>query len=249
MTAAAAPTTQTAATMVWKVGIFLRLVAFSLQSQPLDIARRVAERETAALEARAHYTYRQTVTIEEVSPRGGLYREVREVIFSPTGDRTERFVGNPTQNLVRLRLTEEDFRDIREVQPFLFTPEVLWLYQTRPRGEDSADGVDCWLLEVRPRQTHQSQRMFDGLFWVDKRDLSVIKTEGVAVPQILRYKNENLFPRFTTFREKLDGHSFPVHTHSDDTLAFSSGAIRMRMSIRYTDYKRFSARSTVTFHP
>ena len=230
---------------------FLALALWAtLAAQPADIAKRVAERETAALEARSQYTYRQTVLIEELpsnGSRGGQYREVREVTFSPAGERTEQMVGKPVDNLARLRLTDEDFRDIRDVQPFLFTADQLWLYETKPRGEETTDGIDCWLLQVRPRQVHQGMRLFDGMFWVDKRDYSVVKSEGVAVPQILNRKEENLFPRFTTFREKVGEHWFPVHTHSNDELAFSSGPIRQKMTIKYEEYRRFGAESTVTF--
>lgn len=202
------------------------------------------------MEARQHYTYRQTVLIEELpskGSRGGLYREIREVIFSPSGDRSEQMVGKPVDNLGRLRLTEEDFRDIRDVQPFLFTSDQLWLYETKPRGEELSEGTDCWLLQVRPRQVHPGQRLFDGMFWVDKRDYSVVRSEGVAVPQILSRKEENLFPRFTTFREKIGEHWFPIHTHSNDELQFSSGPIRQKMTIKYEQYRRFGAESTVTF--
>ncbi len=226
------------------------LAAAPLAAQPADIAKRVAQRETEAMEARRNYTYRQTVLIEEMASKGGKageYREVREVVFSPSGARTERMVGKPNDHLVRLKLTDEDFQDIRDVQPFLFTRDELWLYETKPRGEEMADGVDCWLLQVRPRQVHPGQRLFDGIFWVDKRDFSVVKSEGVAVPQIVNRKQENLFPRFTTFREKIGEHWFPVHTHSNDELQFSSGPIRQRMTIRFEKYQRFGAESAVTF--
>ena len=224
--------------------------SLALHAQPADLAKRVAGRETEAMEARQHYTYRQTVLIEEMASKGGRagqYSEVREVTFSPAGERTEQIVGKPVSNLARLRLTDEDFRDIRDVQPFLFTADQLWLYETKPRGEEAADGVDCWLLQVRPRQVHQGMRLFDGMFWVDKRDYSVVKSEGVAVPQILNRKEENLFPRFTTFREKIGAHWFPVHTHSNDELHFSSGPIRQKMTIKYEKYRRFGAESSVTF--
>ena len=203
------------------------------------------------MKARERYTYRQTVNIEEFASKGGRpgsYSEVREVVFSPAGERTERMVGKPKATLSRLILTEEDFRDIRDVQPFLFTAGELWMYETRFKGEEGANGVDCWLLQVRPRQVFPGQRLFDGLFWVDKTSFSVVKSQGVAVPQIFSRKQENLFPRFTTLRQKIDGdHWFPVETLADDTLPFSSGGIRERMSIRYTHYQRFAAESIVTF--
>src|SRR3954468_7849761 len=78
---------------------------------PSDLAKKVAEREAKNEFERAHYTYRQTVVVEDFDGRGsrtGEYREVRDVIFSPVGERTEVTVGKPTNNLKRLKLTEED---------------------------------------------------------------------------------------------------------------------------------------------
>lgn len=208
-------------------------------------------KETETRDARAHYTYRQSVAVEELDDRGmraGQYREVRDIIFSPTGERTEQLVGGPVRNLKRLVLTEEDFRDIREIQPFVMTTDELWNYETRYRGEERIDDVDCWVLQVRPRQILQGQRLFDGLLWVSRRDYAIVRMEGRAVPQIYSGKTENLFPRFTTLRRPVDGkHWFPYFTYSDDVLPFRSGPLRVRMSIRYTEYKRFEAESSVTF--
>ena len=211
----------------------------------------MALRELENEQERQNYTYRQTVVLEELDKHGmraGQYREVRDIIFSPERKRTEQVVGKPFQSLKRLIMTEEDFRDIREVQPFLFTPELLWIYQTRYRGEETMDGADCYVLQVRPRQILQGQRLFDGMFWVSKKDFSIVRSEGRAVPQIRGTKSENLFPYFTTLRGPVDGeHWFPIHTFADDILAFSTGPQRVRLTIRYSNYQRFSADSTVTF--
>jgi hypothetical protein len=218
---------------------------------PPDLARKVAAREAENESARSNYTYKQTVVVEEVDKNGaraGDYREVREVIFSPSGDRTERVVGQPSMNLKRLKLTEEDFRDLREVQPFLFTPEQLFIYETKYKGEETVDGIDCWVLQVRPRQILHGQRLFDGIFWIDQRDYSIIRSEGQAVPQIrsTNAEKENLFPHFTTVRQKVGDYWFPIHTYADDTLFFGHGSQRMRLIIRYANYQRFGAESTIT---
>ena len=221
------------------------------EQPPPDLARRVAQRETATQAARNQYTYQQMVTIEELDGRGarrGEYREIRDIIFSPERERTEQMVGKPQRSLQRLVLTDEDFQDIREIQPFVMTEEQLWIYERKFRGEEKVDGVDCWLLQVRPRQILQGQRLFDGLLWIDKRDYSIVRTEGQAVPQIRRMKSENLFPRFTTIRQSVDGkHWFPVTTYADDVLEFRTGPQRMRMRIEYSNYKRFGADSNITF--
>ena len=68
------------------------------------------------------------------------------------------------------------------------------------------------------------------------------------MPQIRTTKSENLFPHFTTLRQKIDGeHWFPVKTWGDDVLHFRSGSERMRIVIDYANYKRFGADSTIKF--
>lgn len=199
---------------------------------PAGLVKRIAARETENAAARDNYTYRQRVRVDEFDKRGviaGEYREVRDIIFLPSGERSERFVGKPLDTLDRLKLTDEDFRDIREVQPFLLTTGQLFLYETRFRGEETIDGIDCWVLSIAPRQILEGQRLFDGMIWVDKSDDSIIRSEGQAVPQILRSRSENLFPHFTTIRRKLDDkYWFPVETYGDDTLPFRNGPLRMR---------------------
>lgn len=218
---------------------------------PPHLARTVAARETENARARLDYTYRQSVLIQEFDRHGrpgGLYREVRDIIFSPETGRGERFVKRPVSTLRRLVLTKEDFRDIRQVQPFLFTSDQLWAYQARYRGTEVVDGREYYVLQVRPRQVFQGQRLFDGMLWIDETDLAVARSEGQAVPPIFKGKSENLFPHFTTIRAKIDGkHWFPVKTYADDTLAFRTGPLRMRMIIDYTNYKRFTAESTIKF--
>jgi hypothetical protein len=210
---------------------------------PPDLVRKVALRESETAQAQGNYTYRQTVSIEEIDTHGarsGDYREVRDIIFSPAEERTEKLVGKPELNLHNLQLTDEDFRDIREIQPFLLTSEQAFLYETKFRGEEKIEGVDCFVLQIRPRQILQGQRLFDGLLWIDERDFSII--------QIRTTKTENLFPHFTTIRTKIEGGLwFPVTTYGDDTLYFRSGPQRVRLVIRYSQYQKFGADSKITF--
>jgi hypothetical protein len=211
----------------------------------------IAARETETEQAQSNYTYRQTVTFDELTPAGmtaGTYREVRDIIFSPTQERTEQMVGKPFTTLTRVKMSDEDFRDIRDVQPFLLTRDQAFLYQTQFRGDEKVDGVDCFVVQIRPRQLLDGQRLFDGLLWVSKKDYSVIRSEGQAVPEIRTLKTENLFPRFTTLRQKMDGDFwFPVMTYGDDTLQFTSGPQRVKLTIRYTDYHRFGADSKILY--
>jgi hypothetical protein len=218
---------------------------------PKDLARRVAQREDLSEAERSQYTYKQWFTFEEFDHRGnrsGMYQERREVIFLANGERVEKLTGKPSSTLERIRMTDEDFRDIRDIQGGLFTAERLGFYETKPKGEEVIDGIACWVLQVRPRQILDGMRMFEGLFWVDQRDFSIVRSEGRAVPQLRSSKpgKENLFAHFTTVREKVGDFWFPVMTFADDTLDFNSGPVRVKFTIRYREYKRFRAASKIT---
>jgi hypothetical protein len=224
--------------------------AKAMDDAPANLAKLVAVRESETETERNEYTYRQSVTIDELDNRGaarGQYRETRDIIFSPSHERTEDAIGKPDNGLKYLTLTEEDFRDIRDIQPLVLTEDRLWNYETKFRGEETMDEVNCWVMQVRPRQILQGQRFFDGLIWVDKKQYNIVRMEGQAVPQIRTTKTENLFPRFTTIRKPIDGkHWFPVYTYADDTLQFRTGPQRIRLRIAYSSYKRFGAESTFT---
>jgi hypothetical protein len=238
-----------------RIGLILASGLFAASANaedpPADLLRRIIQRETATEQAQSNYTYQQTVTIDEFDQRGarsGEYKEIRDIIFSPAHERTERFVGKPQSSLVRLQLTDEDFRDLREIQPFLLTKDQAFIYETKFRGEENMDGRDCWVVQIKPRQILQGQRLFDGMMWVDKQDFSIVRNEGQAVPRILTMKSENLFPRFTTLRQKVDGDFwFPVKTYGDDQLQFRTGPLHMRLVIDYNKYQKFGADSKITF--
>jgi hypothetical protein len=235
----------------WAVCIVLVSAIGWSTDPPPGLARKAAERESASEAARAQYLYRQKVLIEEIGPKGGKageFRETREILFSSAGERTETVVGKASSTLVRLILTEEDFRDLREIQPLLLTKERLWLYSTVFRGEETVQNTACWVLEVKPRQILDGQRLFQGLLWIAKSDFSVIQSEGQAVPEILGTKKENLFPRFRTVRHRMpDGFWFPVLTVADDTLSFRNGPLRLRMRVEYGNYQKFGSDTVIRF--
>jgi hypothetical protein len=228
----------------------LSILSLRAAEPPANLAKRVAQRETETAEERSHYAYTQLVRLQELDARGsqsGEYRETREVIFSPSGERTEQMVGQPVARLKNLVLTPEDFADIRTVQPFVLTSDQLWNYDADYKGEEPVEGVNCWVLRIRPKHILSGQRLFDGMLWVRQDDSSVVKSEGQAVPQIITAKQENLFPRFTTVRKQVNGFWFPAVTSADDTLYFRNGSVREKLTIRFNEYKRFGSETTVTF--
>jgi hypothetical protein len=104
------------------------------------------------------------------------------------------------------------------------------------------DELSTYVFRVAPKRMEKNQRYFQGTIWVDDHDLAVVKSDGKAVPDL----KENLFPRFVTYRENIEGNFwFPTYTHADDVLHFSHDDVRIRMTVRYRNYKRFGATSKI----
>lgn len=239
------------------LGLVLGLIGFAdwmpgqTAAPPRDLVRQVAAQGSLFEKELGHYTYRQTFQFFELDQKGltrGHYKETRDVLFTPAGERTEEFVWGPVNALLYMRLTDEDFRDLRDVQPFVLNEDNLWNYETEYKGIESVDGEACYVYRLKPRQVLDGQRLLDGMMWVSREHLQVVRVAGQPVPQIYRESGDNLFPHFTTIYRPVDGKFwFPVKTVADDTLGFRSGLQKIRYMIDFENYKRFSAESSIQF--
>ncbi len=219
-------------------------------SVPADqIIQHFAEREAEFKRERDNYTYTQTFVVQTIDAGGqpdGEYRMTSDIVFSTTGKRYDKVTYAPPSTLQRVSLSEQDFADLQNVQPFVLTTNELPKYDITYVGRQRVDELSTYVFEVKPKKIEKNQRYFQGRIWVDDKDLEIVKTYGKAVPDILKRNEENFFPRFETYRENIEGHYwFPTYTHADDVLHFSTGDIRIRMTVRYKDYKRFRVTSRI----
>jgi len=213
-----------------------------------EIIRKFAAKEAEFAEARNNYTYRQSLKMEELdpggNPTGGRWEEVDDIIFTPEGKRIEKVVYAPVISLKNIGLTPEDVKDLREVQPFVLTTAALPEYNINYLGREKVDEIGCFLFSVKPKKLVAGKRYFEGQVWVDDRDLQIVKSYGKGVGIA---KNQE-FPKFETYREQIDGqYWFPTYTHADDTLHFKDMSQRIRMVVKYQDYKRFVGKSTIKY--
>ena len=216
-----------------------------------DVIRRFSAREKEFKTARDNYTYRQIVKVQQLSLSGdveGTYEMQSDIIFTPEGERIEKVVYAPISSLTKLNLSPEDERDLRSVQPFVLTTDDMQKYDIQYQGRQKVDELSTYVFFVRPKRFEKGERYFEGQIWVDDRYFQIVKTYGKAVPDIRKKGQENLFPRFETYREQIDGkYWFPTWTGADDTLHFSSGAQRVRMIVRYENYRQFRSDIKVTY--
>ncbi|MGA2039845.1 MAG: hypothetical protein ABSH42_11250 [Bryobacteraceae bacterium] len=216
-----------------------------------EIIRKFAAKESEFAEARGNYTYRQSLKLEELdpggNPTGGKWEEVDDIIFTPEGKRIEKVVYAPVMNLKVIGLTKEDIDDLHNVQPFVLTTEEVPNYDINYLGKEKIDEIDCYLFSVKPKKMLPGKRYFEGQAWVDDRDLQIVKTYGKGTG-LVKKSSDYQFPKFETYREQIDGkYWFPTYTHADDTLHFKDLSQRIRMVVKYQDYKRFEGKSTIKY--
>jgi hypothetical protein len=217
-------------------------------AQPVDqIIQTFAQHEAEFKVERDNFTYTQDFVIQTIGPGDrpdGEYRMTTDITYGQDGKRNENVTYAPPSTLERITLSEQDLDDVRNVQPFVLTTAELPKYNVTYAGREQVDEIGTYVFDVAPKKIEKNQRYFQGRVWVDDRDLEIVKTDGKAVPDIRKGDNENVFPEFVTYRENIEGHYwFPTYTSSNDTLHFSTGPVRIHMSIRYKDYRRFRVTS------
>ena len=246
----------------WVLGLFLLLwiaprgahsigpfadAAQAVDGLPVEeIIRKFAANESRLRQEFKNFLFRQEITIQTLGPRGlvtGEFRRVSEIIVNDRGEREERILYFPIPTLREIVVTQYDFADFAGIQPFALGLEDLPKYVVTYVGRERIDEIDTYVFDVRPRRPPDPKKMheryFQGRIWVDTVDLMIVKVQGKGLPE----DRENKFPRFETYRENIEDKLwFPTYTYADDVLDFPGRSVRVRMVIRYTNYRRFSGK-------
>jgi hypothetical protein len=218
-----------------------------------DIIQKFAAKEAIFKQARNNYTYTQDITVQtlEGNTVDGEWRQVWDITYDDKGGRIENVKFAPMDSLTRVQMTKEDYDDIRNRLPFVLTTEDLPLYDVLYVGQQRVDEIETFVFDVAPKRMEKGQRYFQGRIWVDNRDYQIVKTCGRNVPDVHGKKKndqENLTPKFVTYREQIDGqYWFPTYTRADDELHFKNGDVHIRETVKYSNYKRFGAKTRIIF--
>jgi hypothetical protein len=217
-----------------------------------EIIQKFAAKEAIFKDARNSYTYTQDNIVQTVEGNtvDGEWRQVWDITYDDKGGRIENVKFAPQDTLTRVGITKEDLDDLRNRLPFVLTTAELPLYDVLYVGQQHVDEIDSYVFDIAPKKIEKGQRYFQGRIWVDNHDFQIVKTCGRNVPDVHAKKNEqeNLTPKFVTYREQIDGqYWFPTYTHADDELHFKGGDIHIRETIKYTNYKRFGAKTRIIY--
>jgi hypothetical protein len=215
-----------------------------------EIIRKFAAKESEFAKARERYTYRQTVKLVELDANGnpgGKYELVEDILFTPEGKPTGKVTYAPVITLENIGLTPEDEQDLRHVLPFVLNTENIDNYLVRYLGKQQVDEIPCYSFAVKPKTMVKGARYFEGTIWVDDRDYQIVKTYGKGVG-VRKKGSDNQYPNFATYRQQVDGkYWFPTYTIANDTLHFKEMSQRIKMTVKYEDYKQFKSETKITF--
>jgi len=224
---------------------------------PEEIIKHFAAKEKEFKEARDQYTYRQDVKVETLDGETitGMYHEVFDVTYDDKGKHLENVVFAPQSTLSQggLEMDSGDIEDLRHRLPFVLTSDDVNEYNILYVGQQTEDELHCYVFDLAPKAFVGKKRYFQGRIWVDDHDFQIVKTYGKGVPEILdkkgKGKEEHLYPKFTTWRQQIDGqYWFPVFTRADDELHFRQGDIHIREIVKYEDYKRFGSNVKILYN-
>ena len=206
-------------------------------------------KETQFRRALNEYAFKRDALIQVLGMGGqvtGEYHRVSDFTFDDQGTRFEKIGFFPMPTVPAGMVTPEDLEDLGGVNPFALEAAKIPLYNFKYVGKERIDELDLYVFDVSPKVTPKKtmERFFIGRIWVDDRDLQIVKSKGKAIPET----KTNKFPIVETYREQIDGrYWFPTYAYADDDLIYDNGTdLRIRMRVKYSDYRVGRGRVTIT---
>jgi hypothetical protein len=217
---------------------------------PEEIIKRFSQKEDQYIVARAGYSYKKTVRLEEFGPDGKPSGQLSLVIEAKPGSDGkiyEKTVERPQSSLHYLEMGPEDFQSLARMPAYPLTTGQLAKYNLKYLGKELVDEIDCYIFQVKPKAVERTKAYFDGIVWVDAAYLEVVKTYGKWVTDLGDMRSATMpFNIFETYRENVDGkYWLPNYMRSDDTLNLKDMNVQVRLVIKWTDYKPVPAATVV----
>jgi len=209
---------------------------------PDEIIRRFSQKEDEFLAARPNYGFRKTIRIDEFGEDGkpaGQFLMVTETTRAANGQVISKMVQKPQSTLHYFNLETEDVKELDRIPAFPLTTSQLAKYDLKYIGEEQVDEIDCYIFKVKPKALDRTRAYLDGLVWVDKKYLEVVKTYGRWVNELGEVHSATLpFSLFETYRENVDGkYWFPNYQRADEMLHLKDVTVPVRLVIKWTEFK------------
>lgn len=204
-----------------------------------EIIQRFAANEDAAKSVYNTYDFTETIRIEEVADNGGKFTVTGYEFTRPDGQRAWRVTKQPQSNLKVTNYSLEDVRTIVSLPQFFLTSDEIGKYDFLYAGQQKLDELNTYVFQVKPKQLSRTQRLFQGVVFVDDHDLAIVETYGKFVSELSGMGEKLPFSLFETYRENFQGkYWLPTYTTSDDYIDQpNADPLQLRLVVRATDFK------------
>jgi hypothetical protein len=203
-----------------------------------EIIAKFAAHEDVAKKVYEGYRFQQTIRIEEEG--GGKLTANGEVYTHADGGRFWRSTAPLASNLKIVKYSLEDVHTMTTVPLFFLTSDEVANYDFVYAGQQKLDEVNAYIFQVKPKMLSRTRRLFQGVIFVDDRDLAIVETFGKFVADMPASDDSKLpFSLFEVYRENFqDKYWLPTYIHSDDYIhSPDQDDLHLTMVIRSTDFK------------
>lgn len=203
-----------------------------------EIIRRFAANEDVARKVYDSYDFVQTIRIEEMTSPGGKFSVTGEEYTRPDGQRFWRVV-KPVESTLKLNhYSFEDVSTITTLPVFFLTSDQIANYDFLYAGQQKLDELNTYVFQVKPRQLNRTQRLFQGVVFVDDHDFAIVETYGKFMTEVIGEGATLPFTLFETYRENFqDKYWLPTYTSSDDYIGSADEQYQLHLVIRSTGFK------------
>jgi len=203
-----------------------------------QIIQTFAQNEDRAKKVFDTYSFTQTIRIEELDETGGKFTVVGDSFIKPDGQRYFRVVKPPQSTFKLTRYTTDDVRPLVSLPVFFLTSDQIANYDFLYAGQQKLDELNTYIFQVKPKTLKRSQRLFQGIIYVDDHDLAIVETYGKFVSEIAGNGLDLPFSMFETYREDFqDKYWLPTYTSSDNYTSSGDEQLHLRLVIRDTDFR------------
>jgi hypothetical protein len=216
------------------------------KASPDEILSGAAERGKQLLAALREYTYYAELTIQTVSQADtitGKYYRFSQISFDREGNRQEKVFENSSTLPKDVYIGTNAANNLTRVYQFIITPETLNQYELNYVGRERVDELNTFVFDVKPKikmpdPDKSRERYLRGRVWIDEQDLCVVKVAGEALPEQSGHRT----PKFETYFQNYDRYWFPAYTSADDSVRVGRSSTRVTVNVRFTGYKKVSAK-------
>jgi hypothetical protein len=214
-----------------------------------EIIRRFAAQEDEFAQARAGYTYRKVVRVEEMGADGkptGQSEVTSLPVTAPDGTRAQRSAGGQDSTLKVLSLERDALEALANIPAFPLVTAQLSKYEIVYEGTQPLDELTTYVFRVTPRQIERVHAYFSGLVWVDNHDLAIVKTYGKWVTETGDMSPPQLpFTMYETYRQPVSNkYWLPAYSRSDSSVGDKNRTVQVRLVIRWDNYAPISEGSS-----